>query len=287
MTDGSSDFARELSAALEGHRLTPTQHRIAAYLEANPSEGATLDSVELASRVGVSQASVSRFAHAAGFEGYAPFRRWLRRFVAARRPEATKAGSTDRIADAVDDEIAALDALRSRFLEQRADLERAAHLLATSAALPIVGLRGSAALAHHVAFFAGRFHAHVTLVTTGDSVGLDTVRQSADAGATAALVIAVSRPARGTDAVMQLARDVGLDVVLLTNSSLHPLTEQASVVLPVGTSHKLMFDPMSAPMMLASLLLDAMTDIHPDVTRERLEAFEQAAQRHGYFLSPD
>ena len=53
----------------DGHRLTPTQRRIAHCLVRNAAEAPFLSSVEVAELAGVSQPSVTRFAVALGFDG--------------------------------------------------------------------------------------------------------------------------------------------------------------------------------------------------------------------------
>ncbi|WP_374935876.1 MurR/RpiR family transcriptional regulator, partial [Streptomyces sp. SM14] len=73
-----------LLALFEGHRLTPTQRRIAHCMVRQGAEAPFLSSVELAGLAGVSQPSVTRFAVALGFDGYPALRRRLRE--ALRRP---------------------------------------------------------------------------------------------------------------------------------------------------------------------------------------------------------
>jgi DNA-binding MurR/RpiR family transcriptional regulator len=61
-----------------GHRLTPTQRRIARCLVENAATAAFLSSSELAELTGVSQPSVTRFAMALGYDGFPDLRRHLR-----------------------------------------------------------------------------------------------------------------------------------------------------------------------------------------------------------------
>src|SRR5438270_14068966 len=62
----------------DGHRLTPTQRRIAHCLVRRAADAPFLSSVEVAELAGVSQPSVTRFAVALGFDGYPALRRHLR-----------------------------------------------------------------------------------------------------------------------------------------------------------------------------------------------------------------
>ena len=77
MSSGSSPAAR-LQQLFEGHRLTPTQRRIAHCMVRRAADAPFLSSVELAELAGVSQPSVTRFAVALGFDGYPALRKHLR-----------------------------------------------------------------------------------------------------------------------------------------------------------------------------------------------------------------
>ena len=68
-----------LMRMFDGHRLTPTQRRIAHCLVRKAADAPFLSSVEVAELAGVSQPSVTRFAVALGFDGYPALRRHLRK----------------------------------------------------------------------------------------------------------------------------------------------------------------------------------------------------------------
>ena len=74
----SGSASARLLKLFEGHRLTPTQRRIAHCLVRHAADAPFLSSVELAGLAGVSQPSVTRFAVALGFDGYPALRRSLR-----------------------------------------------------------------------------------------------------------------------------------------------------------------------------------------------------------------
>src|SRR6188474_394066 len=92
--DGMSDSpAARLQQLFEGHRLTPTQRRIAHSMVRRAADVPFLSSVELAELAGVSQPSVTRFAVALGHDGYPALRRRLRDLTAATPGESTDAGN--------------------------------------------------------------------------------------------------------------------------------------------------------------------------------------------------
>jgi DNA-binding MurR/RpiR family transcriptional regulator len=63
-----------------------------------------------------------------------------------------------------------------------------------------------------------------------------------------------------------------------------PFDDAVDVVLPAGGGSRLVFDSYAAPMMLATLLLQAMADAEPERTQARLEAYEEFSEHHHFYL---
>jgi DNA-binding MurR/RpiR family transcriptional regulator len=277
-----------LLRVLEGHRLTPTQRRIAHTLVQHAAETPFLSSVEVAELAGVSQPSVTRFAVALGYEGYPGLRRRLRDLGLAET--ATGGGRTETPHDAVRNEqqravLAEIENLR-RLAELLADPEpttRAASLLAASSPLPVLGLRAAAAQARGFAFFAAKVHPDVRLLDEGGSLLADRIEQTAAAGATALLCFALPRYPRELMDALAVARRSSLTVVTVADSAFAPVAELSDLMLPAAVGSGLVFDTACAPMMLGRVLLHAMCDELPG-TEARLEAFEQSAAARGLFL---
>ncbi|MGB8946432.1 MAG: MurR/RpiR family transcriptional regulator, partial [Streptomyces sp.] len=124
----SDSPAARLQVLFEGHRLTPTQRRIAHCMVRRAADVPFLSSVELADLAGVSQPSVTRFAVALGFDGYPALRRHLRELAPA---EAAGEASLNEYQQAVEAEIANLRHL-AEVLADPAPVERAGRLLASS-----------------------------------------------------------------------------------------------------------------------------------------------------------
>ncbi len=95
--------AGRLHALFEGHRLTPTQRRIAHSMVRRAADVPFLSSVELAELAGVSQPSVTRFAVALGFDGYPALRKHLREVAPAQ--QSAGQGSYNEYQQAVEAEI--------------------------------------------------------------------------------------------------------------------------------------------------------------------------------------
>ncbi|MGW5786402.1 MurR/RpiR family transcriptional regulator [Streptomyces sp. NPDC003757] len=278
---GAADSpAARLQALFEGHRLTPTQRRIAHSMVRRASEVPFLSSVELAELAGVSQPSVTRFAVALGFDGYPALRRHLRE-VAPAEPVAD-AGTVNEYQQAVAAEIENLRHL-AEVLADPAPVREAGRLLAGSRPLPVLGLRAAAAQAHGFAYFAAKVHPDVRLLGEGGTMLRDRIDAAVRAGAGTLLCFALPRHPREVVEALAHAKEAGLTVVTVADSAFAPVAKVSDLLLPAAVGTGLAFDTACAPMLLGRMLLEAMCDDLPDA-QARLEEFDAKAVARGLFV---
>ncbi|MDT0319583.1 MurR/RpiR family transcriptional regulator [Streptomyces millisiae] len=277
---GAGGAGAELSRLFEGHRLTPTQRRIAHCLLRRADEAPFLSSVELAELAGVSQPSVTRFAVALGFDGYPALRRRLRESVREAGEPAVRRGNVYQRAV-----LAEIERLR-RLAAELADptrIEQAGRLLAASRPLPVLGLRAAAAEAAGFAYFAAKVHPDVRLLDEGGSMLADRLDAAVAAGAGALLCFALPRYPREVAEALAAARAAGLRVVTVTDSALAPVAHPDDLLLAAPVSTALSFDTACAPNLLGRAVLEAMCDALPDA-QSRLDTFDTRAAERGLFL---
>jgi len=277
-----------LLSLFDGHRLTPTQRRIAHCLVRNAADAPFLSSVEVAELAGVSQPSVTRFAVALGFDGYPALRRRLRELSPADAgepgggQESTQDAVRNEQQQAVLAEIANLQHLAAVLADPEPVL-RAARLLASSRPLLVLGLRAASAQAHGFAYFAAKVHPDVRLLGEGGTMALDRIEQAVQAGATAMICFALPRHPRELVDLLSAAKRAGLTVITVAESVFAPVADLTDLMLPAAVGSSLVFDTACAPMMLGRVLLQAMCDELPESVA-RLEAFELAAASRGLFV---
>ncbi|MGW2224595.1 MurR/RpiR family transcriptional regulator [Streptomyces formicae] len=275
----SDSPAARLQVLFEGHRLTPTQRRIAHCMVRRAADVPFLSSVELAELAGVSQPSVTRFAVALGFDGYPALRKHLRDVA----PAETAAGdSLNEYQQAVQAEIENLRHL-AELLADPDPVERAGRLLAASRPLPVLGLRAAASQAYGFAYFAAKVHPDVRLLNEGGTMLADRVDAAVRAGATALLCFALPRHPREVVDALAYARSAGLTVVTVADSAFAPVAAHSDLLLPAAVGTGLAFDTACAPMLLGRVLLEAMCDGLPDA-QARLEEFDVRAAARGLFV---
>lgn len=269
-----------LQALFEGHRLTPTQRRIAHSMVRRAADVPFLSSVELAELAGVSQPSVTRFAVALGFDGYPALRRHLREVAPTGTTPET--GPCNEYQQAVEAEIENLRHL-AEVLADPEPVRRAGRILADSRPLPVLGLRAAAAQAHGFAYFAAKVHPDVRLLNEGGTMLHDRIDAAAGAGAGALLCFALPRHPREVVDALTHARETGLTVVTVADSAFAPVAKVSDLLLPAAVGTGLAFDTACAPMLLGRVLLEAMCDDLPDA-QARLEEFDTKAAARGLFV---
>lgn len=262
----------------DGRRLSPTQRRVARYVADHPREAPFLSSVELASRVGVSQPTVTRLAVALGYGGYAEFQKDLRRMVLGAPQEA----EGNKYQESVDDEVSNLRALRE-LLGDEALVRGLGQELAASAPLVVIGLRASAPLASYFGYFAEKIHPDVRLITEGGSTGTDRLVGAHRAGGTWALCFVMPRYPREALEMMHYARKLGMRIVTVTDRASEAFSRLSESVLPAGVGTRLVFDSQTAAMALSTALLEALSDAAPARAQASLEDFEHRAATLEWF----
>ncbi|OON73005.1 MurR/RpiR family transcriptional regulator [Streptomyces tsukubensis] len=276
----SDSAAGRLQALFEGHRLTPTQRRIAHCMVRKAGDVPFLSSVELAELAGVSQPSVTRFAVALGFDGYPALRRHLREVA----PPETPVGTTARneYQQAVEGELENLRRL-AELLADPAPVEEAGRLLAASKPLLVLGLRAAASQAYGFSYFAAKVHPDVRLLDEGGTMLTDRIDSAVRAGATTLLCFALPRHPREVVDALALARSRGLTVVTVADSAFAPVAAHSDLLIPAAVGTGLAFDTACGPMLLGRVLLEAMCDSLP-AAQERLDAFDVEAAERGLFV---
>ncbi|MFF5497962.1 MurR/RpiR family transcriptional regulator [Streptomyces aquilus] len=274
--------AARLQALFEGHRLTPTQRRIAHSMVRRAADVPFLSSVELAELAGVSQPSVTRFAVALGFDGYPALRRHLREVAPAEQRQSADSASYNEYQQAVEAEIANLRHLAEMLADPR-PVQRAGRVLAASRPLPVLGLRAAASQAYGFAYFAAKVHPDVRLLHEGGTMVHDRIDAAVRAGATALLCFALPRHPREVLDTLGYAKEAGLSVVTVADSAFAPVAKVSDLLLPAAVGTGLAFDTACAPMLLGRVLLEAMADELPDA-QARLEEFDAKAAARGLFV---
>lgn len=271
----------EIDSRTAGQRLTPAQRRIAQCMMENSTQLGFLSSMELADLANVSQPSVTRFAMALGFDGYLEMRRFLRSVQTAE--EATGESETNRYQSAILAEASNLTEL-ALSLADSSVVDRFGQALAASRPLAVLGLRASAGLAAQFAYFAAKVHPDVRLLAGGGSLIEDQIEQCRVAGGRTMLVFMMPLYPRETLKAIELARQTGMQIALVTDASFNDHDGIADQLIAARVSSKLVFDSYAASATLVSVLLDAMCNNMNGQARKRLDDVDRSSKKRKVFL---
>ncbi|AHF79180.1 RpiR family transcriptional regulator (plasmid) [Sodalis praecaptivus] len=271
----------ELERRAKGKRLTPAQRRIAQCLIENRNEIGFLSSLEVAKLANVSQPSVTRFATSLGFNGYLEMRKHLRANLVAS--DAPMEPTTNRYQAAALAEIQNLEMLNA-VLGDEALIDGFGKAMATSRPLAVLGLRAAAGLAAQFSYFAAKVHPDVRLLSGGGSIIEDILEQVKAAGGKTLLAFMMPLYPRETLKAMEFAKEIGLTVVLVTDVSLADNSAWADRVLQAPINTDLVFDSYSSPVLLVSVLLDAMCNHMKTESQKRLDQVDISSRKRKVFI---
>jgi DNA-binding MurR/RpiR family transcriptional regulator len=280
------DAAQRSNLALErlrdhvgtGRLLSPKYGVLADYVLREPDRVAFMTAAELARVVGVSEATVIRFAASLSFSGYPEFQREFQRMLrdeltTVRRMQASlSAGDAAPESTIAEHELANI---RKSFENLASDDVRAvAEAVLRAGSVRVVGLRASACLAAHLAYQLSQMLPNVEAVTRG---GADA--QEAISGVDDVLVIAFAfkRYPRETVELVAAARESGLPIVAITDSFRSPICDRPAHVLLAPVSSPTFVDLFAAPLAVASAIAYDVSRLGEQRALEGLERFERRA----------
>ena len=249
---------------------TPSQSKVAKYLLDNRDELVFQTAKTIARRIGVSESTVVRFAHAIGFESY----RQMQKSVQVNyRPMPTFSERLDTLErgeekDALDTMAADdLDALyRLLTPEFRAAFARGADLVRRARKIYVVGSRGSASVALHLSYNLNYLRENVILLNSDYGDWVDRLLDCT--GQDLVIAISIAQYAARTNRITETAKLRGAKVLAVTDSGLAPICRLSDCAL-ICPIRKETFFWSSAVILTAVNAL--MLEIAQDRTREQSE----------------
>ena len=266
--------------------LTKSQQRIAAYLMASYDEAGFLTAEDLAKHLGVSQATLVRFARAIGYHGYRDLRRSLERLF---RIKATPASRLQRtIGDLSSSQGSVLSevlAMEVQYLTEAshsvdpADFTRAVELLLGANRI-FVFASGPAAILADLAELRFRRLGILTIAMQESGRHLLEKLQLLQPG-DALLAAGFHYVRRELVIVLDQARAMRCPSILLTDTLGAALRDKPDVILasrrgPVSTFHSL-----TVPMAILNALILAVAMARPDESLAALTHLEQLRAASG------
>ena len=273
---------------LEDHlpSLTQSQQRIAAYLLANYDEAAFLSAADLVERLHVSEATLSRFAKAIGYDGYRELRRCLQDLFRDQNTPASRLqrklhelGSSQGsiLAKVLDMEVQYLTEA-SHSIEP-SDFDLAVSVLLSGQRIFVFGSGPSAILADLAELRLRRLGIMTISMTESGRHLLEKLQLLQLGDVVLATGFHTVRPELVT--ILDHARTTGCRSILLTDTLGPSLRGKVDVTLaarrgPVSTFHSL-----TVPMSILNALILAIAMARPDESLAALDRLERMRAAYG------
>lgn len=247
-----SSLLTRIAASLP--ELRKSERAVAEFILERPAEVLHYSIAEMASRVGVSQPTVARFATAMSYSGFREFKLRLAQSLASGLPFVHQDVLPDDSLAAVvpkvfDRTIGALIGVRNHL--DLAQLGKAVAILAKARRLEFYGVGNSGIVAQDAQHKFFRFGMPATYYTDTHSMGMAaSVLRRGDA------VVAISASGRTADmlASVEIARESGADVVTISASG-SPLSRLATVTLDVDVTEDTdVYAPMTSRLAQLALI---------------------------------
>ena len=275
--------------------LTGREQRIAAALEEGYPHAGLESATALSQRLGVSAATVIRFAAKLGYGGYPDLQREMREEVETRlaSPLQRLDQSAPLLDPSIDGQLAdrTFEAAVSALTRSFGALDRAALTLVVSALrncsgrILILGEKKARSIALYLFAQLNLCLPRVSLLATDASFEGDNLL---DIGRGDLLIaMDVRRYVRRSLAAAMFAESRGAGLIVLSDSTASPLFGRTKLRLCAATSTAGAFDSYVGLMLFADIIVNMIVAADPAAARARLSLGEEAWTRLGVFRSED
>jgi len=246
----------------EYQTYTASQQKIAEYLTRHLEDAFVLSATELAQRVEVSEATITRFINRLGFSGFSEFKRAMGRSVLQGMTTTEKLAesaetlqpSKSVLTEILKGDISNIRSITDKISDKR--FREAVGKLSSARSIYVLGLRTSHALALYLAFNLRFFLKSVNLLKPG--IG-DIPEQVLDSRSGDVLIaISFKRYTREVFDIAEKVKKKGVYLIAITNSQLSPLGQLADLALIVNTEIPAYIESFTAPMSLLNALITAI-----------------------------
>ncbi len=276
-THDTNDFSALISARYS--TLTKSEKRIADFLRKNQEEAAFLAAGEVAGRLGLSEATIVRFARTLGFAGYPSMRVVLQEAFRRRVTHSARLrGRLDELREAGDIfekvTVSEIDYLTQALQTiDREALRKTVAYLIERERIFVFGPGPSVSLVHLLNLRLTRFGKHVIPLTLTGRETLEPLLLMTDRDLLFAIGFFDVNPM--LQIILDHAQEVGCPVVLLTDTLGSIIGDKADVVLTARRGPVSAFHSMVVPMTIINTLLLEIANQELDAVASNLDRLDQ------------
>lgn len=243
-------------------KLTKIQERIAKYFLTNQEKIGNMSSMEVAKEIGVSDASIIRFARAIGYEGFADLKADIYNCLvetaysglslSERMDQSTKQYPDEDIAGRYL-ELMQQNLVHTFQRNREEKYEQVAEMLIQADRRYVIGLRGCRGIALQFGRLLSFMLPGVFCLQDSECTSINMLQDSGPKDAV--LMFAYARYYKIDVEYLRLAKKNGTSVALITDEVLNPLTEYSNVTLQADTDHMSFFNSGLGSALIGEYLL--------------------------------
>ena len=277
-----------IAKRIKNVKLTKAQQKIAEFFIQNSERVGISSSMEVAKEIGVSDASITRFARAIGYEGFTELKNDIYSNLAMQATGGVNSLSLTERLDHSNMQYGKDRAMVDFFKLTEYNLERTfqqnkshqfenvVSMLLNATHRYIIGFRGCAGSAAHFSYVIRLLLEHVICIT---EEGPGCISNLQDIGSDDCVVLfSLSRYYKVDLKLATLAKKRGAKVCLVTNNLLSPLSDLADVLLLVESKPISYFNSVTSINLISEYLLTRIVQKRADHYRDRATERDELTQ---------
>jgi DNA-binding MurR/RpiR family transcriptional regulator len=271
--------------------MSKSHKKLATFVLDQYDNAAFMTAAKLAKTVGVSEATVVRFAYALGYEGYPEFQEALAEWVKSKLNSVQKIGakygnSTQQeiISSVLGADIEKIDDTVENLDSQA--FEMAVDSILVAKRVYIIGIRSCKPLAEFLQFYLNMVRDDVILI---DSTSTSEIFEQMLRINENDVVIGISFPrySMRTLKALEMANDKNAKVITITDSIHSPMCLYSSCNLFARSDMVSIVDSLVAPLSLINALVVAICLKKPEDVKSSLESLEYAWDNYQVYLKDE
>lgn len=267
-------------------QLSKGQKLIGQYIIENYDKAAFMTASKLASKVGVSESTVVRFANTLGFDGYPQLQKGLEEII---KIKLTTVQRVEMAGDYSDGSSVLKKVLKADMDNIRATLNKVdsdtfqevVNAICRAKRVYIIGLRSSTALADYFGFYLNLILDNVKIVHHGISNIFEQVFRVCQED----LVIGIGFPRYSIQTVDALSyvKEKGATIVGITDSLLSPISSLADHTLVAKSNMASFVDSLVAPLSLINALIVAVGMYEKEEITDHFNTLEEIWEKYNVY----
>ncbi len=273
------------------NKMSKSHKKLATFVIDHYEQAAFMTAAKMAKTVGISEATVVRFAYALEYEGYPEFQSsladWVKKKLNTVQSIGAKYGSSTQA------EI--LTSVLSADIEKIEDtiehidvqaFEAAVDIILGAKHVYIIGLRSCKPMAQFLHFYLNIIRGDVKLIdSTSTSETFEQMLRIS--GEDVVIGISFPRYSMRTLKAMEMANDKNAKVITITDSIHSPMCLYSSCNLLARSDMVSIVDSLVAPLSIINALVVAMCLKKPEDVRKNLESLEYAWDNYQVYLKDE